>query len=152
MYLPVADEALADFLTDNAGHRREGSLSPGAMPLATERALKDKAKERLPDYYLEIVERSRDTSAYAIYDCKVPAYRKARICLVGDAGAYARPHSGAGALKGMSDCAGGRSHFLMSLDISDGSFILLSLNSPGIRQKLGSTRRNSGVASRRGDS
>jgi len=54
MYLPVADEALADFLTDNAGHRREGSLSPGAMPLATERALKDKAKERLPDYYLEL--------------------------------------------------------------------------------------------------
>ena len=103
MYLAVADGALADFLTDSAGHRHEGSLPPGTMPLATERALKDRAKERLPDYYLEIVERSRGTSAYAIYDCKVPAYRKARICLVGDAGAFARPHSGVGALKGMSD-------------------------------------------------
>jgi len=38
MYLPVADEALADFLTDRAGHRREGSLPSGAVPLATERA------------------------------------------------------------------------------------------------------------------
>jgi 2-polyprenyl-6-methoxyphenol hydroxylase-like FAD-dependent oxidoreductase len=102
MYLPVADEALADFLTDRAGHRREG-LPPGAMPLATERALKDKAKERLPDYYLEIAERARDTSVYAIYDCTVPAYRKGRICLAGDAGAYARPHSASGAFKGMSD-------------------------------------------------
>ena len=103
MYLPVADEALADFLTNRAGHRREGLLPPGAMPLATERALKDKAKERLPDYYLEIAERARDTSVYAIYDCKLPAYREGRICLVGDAWAYARPHSAAGAFKGMSD-------------------------------------------------
>ena len=103
MYLPVADDVLPNFLTDKVGNRREGSLPPGAVPLATERDFKDKAKERLPDYYLEIAERSRDTSAYAIYVCKVPAYRKGRICLVGDAGAYARPHSGAGALKGMSD-------------------------------------------------
>jgi len=33
----------------------------------------------------------------------VPAYRKGRICLAGDAGAYARPHSAAGALKGIND-------------------------------------------------
>ena len=103
MYVAVAEDALADFLTDKDGRRHEGSLPPGAMPLATERALKQKAKERLPDYYLEIVERSPDTFAYAIYDCQVPAYRKGRICLIGDAGAFARPHSGAGALKGMSD-------------------------------------------------
>ena len=53
------------------------------MPLATEAELKRRAHERLPDYYAEIVDQCRDTFAYAIYDCEVPAYRKGRICLVG---------------------------------------------------------------------
>ncbi|CAN0446382.1 unnamed protein product [Phaeothamnion confervicola] len=57
----------------------------------------------MPDYYSEILERSVDTFAYAIYDCQVPAYRHGRVCLAGDAGAFARPHSGAGALKGIND-------------------------------------------------
>ena len=103
MYVPVAETALADFLTDKQGNKREGSLSPGSMPLATERPLKDKAHERIPDYYADIVEKSPDTFVYAIYDCQVPAYRKGRVCLVGDAGAFARPHSAAGALKGIND-------------------------------------------------
>ena len=103
MYVPVAETALADFMTDKDGKKREGSLSPGSMPLTTERPLKDKAHERIPDYYADIVEKSPDTFAYAIYDCEVPAYRKGRVCLVGDAGAFARPHSAAGALKGIND-------------------------------------------------
>ena len=103
MYLPVAETALADFMTDKDGNKREGSLSPGSMPLTTERPLKDKAHEQIPDYYADIVEKSPGTFAYAIYDCEVPAYRKGRVCLVGDAGAFARPHSAAGALKGIND-------------------------------------------------
>ena len=103
VYVPVAGDMLADFLTDKAGLRHEGSLSPGAMPLSTEKSLKEKAYERMPDYYAEITDMSPDTFAYAIYDCQVPAYRKGRICLVGDAGAFARPHSAAGALKGIND-------------------------------------------------
>jgi 2-polyprenyl-6-methoxyphenol hydroxylase-like FAD-dependent oxidoreductase len=73
------------------------------MPLSTEVSLKQKAYERMPDYYAEIADKSPDTFAYAIYDCQVPAYRKGRICLAGDAGAFARPHSAAGALKGIND-------------------------------------------------
>jgi 2-polyprenyl-6-methoxyphenol hydroxylase-like FAD-dependent oxidoreductase len=103
MYLPIAESTLSDFLTDKEGKVREGSLSPGAMPLATEMALKQKARTCIPDYYAEIVTKSENTFVYAIYDCQVPAYRKGRICLVGDAGAYARPHSAAGALKGIND-------------------------------------------------
>ena len=79
------------------------SLPPGAMQIATERSLKEKAYERVPDYYAEMVNKSANTFAYAIYDCEVPAYRKGRICLAGDAGAFARPHSAAGALKGIND-------------------------------------------------
>jgi 2-polyprenyl-6-methoxyphenol hydroxylase-like FAD-dependent oxidoreductase len=73
------------------------------MPLATEMLLKQKARTGIPDYYAEIVTKSENTFVYAIYDCQVPAYRKGRICLAGDAGAYARPHSAAGALKGIND-------------------------------------------------
>ena len=103
MYVPVHQPALRDFLTDKKGRPREGSLSPGTMPLATERELKDAAHRRLPSYYADLVEASIDTFVYAIYDCEVPAYRRGRICLIGDAGAFARPHSGAGAFKGMHD-------------------------------------------------
>jgi 2-polyprenyl-6-methoxyphenol hydroxylase-like FAD-dependent oxidoreductase len=103
MYVPVPEETLTGFLTDKTGHQHEGSLPPGAMPLATETALKQKSHERIPDYYADITDKSPNTFAYAIYDCQVPAYRQGRICLVGDAGAFARPHSAAGALKGIND-------------------------------------------------
>lgn len=104
VYVPVA--ALEDFMTDTHGTRHEGSLPPGSMPPATEAALKNAAAEHLPGYYADITRRSQQTFAYAIYDCEVPAYRRGRICLAGDAGAFARPHSGAGAMKGMADATG----------------------------------------------
>jgi 2-polyprenyl-6-methoxyphenol hydroxylase-like FAD-dependent oxidoreductase len=103
MYVPVSESSLADFLTDKEGYRHEGSLPPGAMPHSTETFLKRRAHERIPDYYADITDKSPNTFAYAIYDCQVPAYRQGRICLVGDAGAFARPHSAAGALKGIND-------------------------------------------------
>jgi 2,6-dihydroxypyridine 3-monooxygenase len=103
MYVPVPEPTLVDFLTDKEGKAREGSLPPGAMPLATELRLKQQARTWIPDYYAEIVTKCENTFVYAIYDCQVPAYRRGRICLVGDAGAYARPHSAAGALKGIND-------------------------------------------------
>jgi len=103
MYVSIAEPDLADFLTDKDGRAHEGSLPPGGMPLATESALKRQARKDVPDYYAEIVGKSENTYAYAIYDCQIPAYRKGGICLVGDAGAYARPHTAAGALKGIND-------------------------------------------------
>ena len=103
MYIAVAPDQLPAFLTDKEGQLHDGSLPPGAMPSATEAELKRAAHARLPDYYAEIVEKSPDTFAYAIYDCPVPAYHQGRICLVGDAGAFARPHTAAGALKSIND-------------------------------------------------
>ena len=103
VYVAVPADQLTAFMTDKTGRVHQGSLPPGMMPPATERALKDRLKPVMPDYYAEILERAVDTFAYAIYDCQVPAYRRGRVCLVGDAGAFARPHSGAGALKGIND-------------------------------------------------
>ncbi|MGD9600786.1 MAG: FAD-dependent monooxygenase [Gammaproteobacteria bacterium] len=101
MYVPVAD--LAAFMVDREGRPHEGSLPPGAMPHATERELKAAALARLPGFYSDIVAATQGTYVYAIYDCEVPAYRRGRLCLAGDAGAFARPHTGAGALKGVTD-------------------------------------------------
>ncbi|MCB1745777.1 MAG: FAD-dependent monooxygenase [Gammaproteobacteria bacterium] len=103
MYHPVPAAELTAFMTAADGTLHEGSLPPGAMPAATEAGLKALATRRLPRYYDAIVQRSQGTFAYAIYDCPVPGYRRGRVCLAGDAGAFARPHSGAGALKGMHD-------------------------------------------------
>ena len=103
VYVAVPADELAAFMTDKRGRVHQGSLPPGMMPLATERGLQARLAGQLPDYYSEILARSPDTFAYAIYDCQVPAYRHGRICLAGDAGSFARPHSGAGALKGIND-------------------------------------------------
>ena len=103
MYLPVPPSELAEFLTDKEGYAHSGSLPPGGMPLPLEQHLKSRAHDQVPDYYAAILDKCENTFAYAIYDCYVPAYRKGRICLVGDAGAFARPHTAAGALKGIND-------------------------------------------------
>ncbi len=115
MYLPVPD--LASFMVDRDGRQHEGSLPPGAMPDATEARLKAEAQTRLPDYYARIAAASQHTYVYAIYDCEVPAYRRHRICLAGDAGAFARPHSGAGALKGVNDAITLRTALESSADL-----------------------------------
>ncbi len=103
VYVAVPGAELDAFMTDKTGRVHQGSLPPGMIPLATEQALKARLMPVMPDYYADIIARGSDTFAYAIYDCQVPAYRRGRVCLAGDAGAFARPHSGAGALKGIND-------------------------------------------------
>ncbi|MCC2658227.1 MAG: monooxygenase, FAD-binding protein [Panacagrimonas sp.] len=103
VYVKVPEAGLETLLVDAAGHRHAGSLPPGAMPRDTECALLDRVEGRLPEFYLEILRACRHTSVYAIQDREVPAYRKGRIAVAGDAGALARPHSASGALKAMTD-------------------------------------------------
>ncbi len=103
VYVQVPESTLASFFTDKEGDVHEGSLPPGGMPLSTEMPLKERMWKIMPDYYAAILNKTPNTFAYAIYDCQVPAYRKGRVCLVGDAGAFARPHTAAGALKGIND-------------------------------------------------
>ncbi len=103
VYVQVPESTLASFFTDKEGNVHEGSLPPGGMPLSTEMPLKERMWKIMPDYYADVLSKTPNTFAYAIYDCQVPSYRKGRICLVGDAGAFARPHTAAGTLKGIND-------------------------------------------------
>lgn len=103
MYLLVPEDELAGFFTDATAQRRVETVAPGSVPVWREESLRRQARELLPSYYAEIVERSCGTSAHAICDCKVPAYRTRRICLTGDAAAVARPHTASGALKSINN-------------------------------------------------
>jgi 2-polyprenyl-6-methoxyphenol hydroxylase-like FAD-dependent oxidoreductase len=99
LYLRVTEIERAELLTGkDGGHGGVPTMTP-----TREARLKQWAHEVLPAYYAEIVAKSTDTLVQAIYECAVPAYRQGRICLAGDAGALARPHTGTGALKGITD-------------------------------------------------
>jgi 2-polyprenyl-6-methoxyphenol hydroxylase-like FAD-dependent oxidoreductase len=103
IYIHINASELAAFLTDKNGNVGFGSIPPGAMTDIRESELRDLAHEKLPAYFADICEQSPETFIQAIFDTAVPAYRKGRICLVGDAGALARPQSAAGTFKAMSD-------------------------------------------------
>jgi 2-polyprenyl-6-methoxyphenol hydroxylase-like FAD-dependent oxidoreductase len=99
--VPAAD--LPAFLTDRAGRRRTGSLPPGNMRAEEEERLKRLAGDSLPPYFADIVNASQDTFAQPIYTAAVSSYRKGRLCLAGDAGAFVQPFTGSGVFKGMNN-------------------------------------------------
>jgi 2-polyprenyl-6-methoxyphenol hydroxylase-like FAD-dependent oxidoreductase len=101
LYLGVYEDERAELLTgsDPAGY-------DGPMPAAREAKLKAWVPEVLPEYFAEIVNKSSATHVQKVHESTVPAYRKGRICLAGDAGALARPHTGTGVLKGITDAIG----------------------------------------------
>ena len=59
-----------------------------------------------PAYWSRILDQTASTFVQAIYDTTVPAYRSGRICLAGDAGALAPPHTGSGVFKAMNNGLG----------------------------------------------
>lgn len=98
LYLGVYELSRAELLTGKNPSAYEGPLSP-----EREARLKAWVPEVLPELYAEIVTRSAATHVQMIHESTIPAYHEGRICLAGDAGALARPHTGTGVLKGMTD-------------------------------------------------
>ena len=96
--LGVYENERAELLTGSAPPAYEGP-----MQSAREAKLKAWVPEVLPKYYAQIVSKSSGTHVQKVYESTVPAYRKGRICLAGDAGALAQPHTGTGVLKGITD-------------------------------------------------
>jgi 2-polyprenyl-6-methoxyphenol hydroxylase-like FAD-dependent oxidoreductase len=83
-------------------------LPRGSMDGAVADFLRRLAAERLPPSWAEVVRQTRlgEMSLNPVYDVNVPAYVAGRLLLAGDAGALARAHTGAGAVKALQDaCA-----------------------------------------------
>ncbi|MET1416187.1 FAD-dependent monooxygenase [Roseibium sp. HPY-6] len=102
-YIPLPAEDLPEFMMDNDGHVRSGSIPSGAMRPEQDTDLKALMTEQLPSYYGEILNKSQGNQIQLIYSCALPAYRKGRMCLVGDAGMMVQPMTGAGVFKGFSN-------------------------------------------------
>lgn len=102
-YVRVPEADLGRFLTDRFGRQRTGSLPPGNMRLEDETRLKDHVRPHLPTYFAAMVDMSQDTFVQPIFTSDVPAYRKGRIGLLGDAGAFVQPFTGTGVFKGMNN-------------------------------------------------
>jgi len=98
LHLSVYEIERAELLTGRSPPDYGGPLSA-----AREAKLKSWVPDVLPELYAEIVTKSPGTSVQLIHEGTVPAYCKGRICLAGDAGALARPHTGTGVLKGITD-------------------------------------------------
>ena len=103
MYVPMEESDLPQFLVDKTGSRQPGSLPPGMIRAEEEERLKRLAQESLPSYFGDIIAASQDTFAQPIYTSNVPAYYKGRICLAGDAGAFAQPFTAGGVFKGINN-------------------------------------------------
>ena len=103
VYVVVDEAELPAMLTDREGQFHDGSLPPGTMPVAREESLKQAFREHFPPYFSTILQGSEETFVQAIYDVAIPAYRAGRICLIGDAGALAPPHTGSGVFKAMQN-------------------------------------------------
>jgi 2-polyprenyl-6-methoxyphenol hydroxylase-like FAD-dependent oxidoreductase len=102
-YVRVSPEQLPGFLVDRTGRQHAGSLPPGSVRLEEESRLKQMAREIFPPYFADIIGASQDTFLQAIYTAAVTQYRRGRMCLAGDAGAFVQPFTASGVFKGMSN-------------------------------------------------
>lgn len=102
-YIPLLEEDLPKFMIDRDGNPREGAIPPGQMRIEEEERLKRLVIENLPDYYSDIIARTRDTFVQLIYTADIPSYYRDRMCLIGDAGAVIQPFTGSGVFKGYNN-------------------------------------------------
>lgn len=98
-YIPLPESKLDAFMVDNTGKRRVGTIPSGAMRSEQDAHLKALMKRELPDFYANILAKSEGNQIQQIYTCDLDAYRKGRMCLIGDAGMVVPPMTGAGVFK-----------------------------------------------------
>jgi 2-polyprenyl-6-methoxyphenol hydroxylase-like FAD-dependent oxidoreductase len=98
LYLRVSEVERAELVTG-----KDPPAYDGPLPDVRDGKLKSWVPLVLPDYYAEIVQKTPRTFAQKIHEAEVPAYHRGHVCLAGDAAALARPHTGTGVLKGISD-------------------------------------------------
>jgi 2-polyprenyl-6-methoxyphenol hydroxylase-like FAD-dependent oxidoreductase len=98
-YVPVSPEDLPDFLIDKDGQRHATSLPPGGMRPDAEAELKELLVDHLPPYFAELTSITDGTFAQPIYTYRPTAYRRGRVCLIGDAGSVVPPFTGSGVFK-----------------------------------------------------
>lgn len=102
-YENVADKDLPGVLTDANGVVHRISLPPGAASESQVAYVHNLARTHFPGFAADAICVTTEPFIQAINDMRVPYYHSGRICLIGDASTLARPHTGAGSVKAMTD-------------------------------------------------
>lgn len=98
-YLPVAADALSDFLVDRAGRRHPYTVPPRLMRRGLAAELLERIEGHLPRYFADLTVRSTDTFVQPIYRFVPRTHHRSRICLIGDAASVLPPFTGSGVYK-----------------------------------------------------
>ena len=114
-YIPLPEHELDSFMVDRTGALRVGTIPPGELRPDQQQRLKALMAGELPDAFAAIVNKTENTYVQLIYTIRAPRYHLGRMCLIGDAGTVAQPHTGSGVFKGYHNV----SSLLDSLDRHD---------------------------------
>jgi len=95
-YVPYEDDMLEDLLLDSEGRQRTHSLPPGLMREEVRQRHIETAEEILPPQLQWLVQQTAEPFVQCIYDLAVPQMVFDRVCILGDAAFFIRPHLGAG--------------------------------------------------------
>lgn len=98
-----AGEELNDLLLDTNGIQREGSLPPGTVREEVKEAHVKRARETAPTVFTRLFEAYDEPYIQAIYDLAVPEMVFDRVCVLGDAAFFIRPHMAAGTSHAAAD-------------------------------------------------
>lgn len=95
-YIPYEDDMLEDLLLDSEGRQRTHSLPPGLIREEVRERHIERAEELLPPQLEWLVRQTAEPFVQCIYDLAVPQMVFDRVCILGDAAFFIRPHLGAG--------------------------------------------------------
>jgi 2-polyprenyl-6-methoxyphenol hydroxylase-like FAD-dependent oxidoreductase len=102
-YEKVTDTALPGVLTDAHGVVHPTSLPPGVASAAQVAYMHHRARHHFPGYVADAVCATLTPFIQAVFDLSIPAYRRGRLCLIGDAATLCRPHAASGAVKALTN-------------------------------------------------
>lgn len=102
-YRVVPSAALNDLLTDATGTTHAISIPPPLIRPEVLEGLKAAARAKLPQTFVDILDRATSLFFTPIYDLASPRMNLGRVALLGDAAYLARPHIGAGVTKAAED-------------------------------------------------
>lgn len=102
-YHPVAEDALRDMHTDDAGRHHANGISPSALRASVKREMAAKAQRLLAPQFAEAIQVAKLQFFQPIVDLESPRVVFGRVVLIGDAAFVARPHTAMGVPKGAKD-------------------------------------------------
>lgn len=102
-YVTYDEPELEQLLLDANGVQRQHSLPPGLMRESIRAAQVEVAESTLPPVHAALVGATAEPFIQNIYDLGVDRMVYDRICVLGDAAFFARPHTGSGTAKAAAD-------------------------------------------------